>query len=78
MLNVRCVPLPRLPHPFWARARVPSIFLSISVIEIARFYGFKKYAIRTDQWTDRRTDGPSYRDARMHLKIEVVRNVLCK
>ena len=22
----------------------------------------------TDQWTDRRTDRPSYQDARMHLK----------
>ena len=29
----------------------------------------------TEQWTDQRTDRPSYRDARTHLKIKTKQNI---
>ena len=45
-------------------------FLIISVHKILNFMHFsRKHYIRTDRPTDRRTDTPSYRDARTHLKI---------
>ena len=80
--NIRCVPLPRLPHPFWASMHLPSIFLFISEIKIMCFCGFEEMRYgrtngRTDGHRDQRThrpmdqwtERPSYRDARMHCQL---------
>ena len=53
-----------------SRIRI-SIHLSSQIYAFKHVWGFETKALWTDRWTDRRMDGPSYRDARMHLRINL-------
>merc|ERR1711989_108886 len=75
-MAVRCVPrrdrhicTRPFPAPHPSFLPLPSLDIpSSSEVELTRFRVFEAKALRTDRRTDGRTDRPSYRDARTHLK----------
>ena len=55
----------------------PLHIVSIAQVGNKRFRKFEKRRVWTDRQTHRRTDRPSYRDGRTHLKIHVLRTAHC-